>query len=294
MWGHATMALMTLKEIPKKVETALEKYGPLTKRLLFNRDILTGKDAEEFLNPSYEEHVYDPYLMKNMDLVVERIYQAIKNDEKIEGKDPIAWAVIKGKGIGDQSLSPADYCKSIDIDMLPHLASEYKRGTLEQDTAMNKAYEGYRGNQVIPTPAIDALLQGNPKTVARLINKLSKSGKDTSISLEAITNNCSLDTLYKMAQIGDQIEERAKTNKITKFFYDQLDKFTNSIKKSDNVKNSKIKAALIELSNMQSLTRSKEVKKDKLHNIIKELAQKTPARASQTSIKPTHPKSLTI
>lgn len=77
------MALMTLKEIPKKVETALEKYGPLTKRLLFNRDILTGKDAEEFLNPSYEEHVYDPYLMKNMDLVVERIYQAIKNDEKI-------------------------------------------------------------------------------------------------------------------------------------------------------------------------------------------------------------------
>jgi hypothetical protein len=33
MWGHATMALMTLKEIPKKVETALEKYGPFKKAL---------------------------------------------------------------------------------------------------------------------------------------------------------------------------------------------------------------------------------------------------------------------
>lgn len=74
---------MPLKEIPKKVEKELEKYGPLTKRLLFNRGIVTDKDAHDFLNPSYEEHVYDPYLMKNMEAVVERIYRAVKDGERI-------------------------------------------------------------------------------------------------------------------------------------------------------------------------------------------------------------------
>lgn len=77
------MAVMALKEIPKKIEKELENYGPLIKRLLFNRGIVTTSDAEEFLNPSYEKHVYDPYLMKNMDVVVKRIYDAVKGGEKI-------------------------------------------------------------------------------------------------------------------------------------------------------------------------------------------------------------------
>jgi single-stranded-DNA-specific exonuclease len=70
-------------EIPKKVEKELDKYSPLVRRLLFNREIVTGKEAEEFFNPSYEDHVYDPFLMKNMAEVVERLYKAIKNKEKI-------------------------------------------------------------------------------------------------------------------------------------------------------------------------------------------------------------------
>ncbi len=74
---------MPLKEIPKKVEKELDKYSPLTRRLLFNRDISSSDEAEEFLNPSYENHVYDPYLMKNMDAVVERVHQAITGDERI-------------------------------------------------------------------------------------------------------------------------------------------------------------------------------------------------------------------
>lgn len=74
---------MTLREIEKDVEKELLKWNPLTRRLLFNRGIKTLKDAEEFLNPSYERDVYDPFRMLHVDRGVERIYQAIKNNEKI-------------------------------------------------------------------------------------------------------------------------------------------------------------------------------------------------------------------
>ncbi len=48
--------------------------------LLNNRGIL---DKEKFLNPSYEEHLYDPYLLKDMEKAVVRIYEAIEAKEKI-------------------------------------------------------------------------------------------------------------------------------------------------------------------------------------------------------------------
>ena len=59
------------------------KYPPLTRRLLFNRGILTSKAAEEFLHPSYERDVSDPFLMLHLDKAVEQIYQAIKAAERI-------------------------------------------------------------------------------------------------------------------------------------------------------------------------------------------------------------------
>lgn len=77
------MAVMPLKEIPKKVEKELSEYGPLTQRLLFNRGILTKEEAHEFMNPSYEDHVYDPFLMFRLEEAVDRIYKAVKEEEKI-------------------------------------------------------------------------------------------------------------------------------------------------------------------------------------------------------------------
>ncbi len=50
--------------------------------LLKNRGI-TPEQKERFLNPSYEEHLYDPFLMKNMERVVVRIFEAVEAKEKI-------------------------------------------------------------------------------------------------------------------------------------------------------------------------------------------------------------------
>ncbi len=55
----------------------------LLQELLNKRGITTEKDIEYFLNPSYEEHIHDPFLMKDMGKAVERILKAIENKEKI-------------------------------------------------------------------------------------------------------------------------------------------------------------------------------------------------------------------
>src|SRR5579864_5549051 len=61
----------------------MEKYSPLLKELLEGRGINTLEDTEKFLNPSYEDHTHDPYLMKYMEKAVRRILKAIENNEKI-------------------------------------------------------------------------------------------------------------------------------------------------------------------------------------------------------------------
>lgn len=50
--------------------------------LLKNRGI-KDEDREKFLNPSYDEHLYDPFLMKDMERACVRIFEAIEAKDKI-------------------------------------------------------------------------------------------------------------------------------------------------------------------------------------------------------------------
>lgn len=67
----------------EKTDKELQSYPELTRILLSNRGIRTAKDAESFLSLNYENNIRDPFLMKDMDKAVERIFFAIKNKEKI-------------------------------------------------------------------------------------------------------------------------------------------------------------------------------------------------------------------
>jgi len=58
------------------------KCHPLLAKLLSARKILTVREAESFLNPSFE-NLPDPFLLKDMDIAVKRIYTALENKEKI-------------------------------------------------------------------------------------------------------------------------------------------------------------------------------------------------------------------
>ena len=50
--------------------------------LLSNRGILK-EERERFLNPSFDEHLYDPFLMKDMERACVRIFEAVEAKEKI-------------------------------------------------------------------------------------------------------------------------------------------------------------------------------------------------------------------
>lgn len=58
----------------------MPNHDELLDILLKNRGIL---DREKFLNPSYDEHLYDPYLLKDMEKAVVRIFEATEAKEKI-------------------------------------------------------------------------------------------------------------------------------------------------------------------------------------------------------------------
>ncbi len=61
----------------------LHMTGPeLLEHLLVKRGIISEADREEFLNPKYE-NMYDPFLMHDMQKVVDRIFQAMQAQEKI-------------------------------------------------------------------------------------------------------------------------------------------------------------------------------------------------------------------
>ncbi|MBU4056710.1 single-stranded-DNA-specific exonuclease RecJ, partial [Patescibacteria group bacterium] len=69
--------------IDKKLCEAFPEYPPLALQLLFNRGVTEKKDIEEFLNPDYEKHLHDPYLMKDMEKAAARILDALSREEKI-------------------------------------------------------------------------------------------------------------------------------------------------------------------------------------------------------------------
>lgn len=60
----------------------MPNHTELLDLLLKNRGILP-EDRDKFLNPSYEHHLYDPYLLKDMEKVVIRIFEATEAKEKI-------------------------------------------------------------------------------------------------------------------------------------------------------------------------------------------------------------------
>ena len=78
------MTLFSVRaEVSETTEKELAVNDKRLAQLLFNRGITTKSEAELFLNPSYDNHLHDPFLLHDMEKAVERILQAIKAEEKI-------------------------------------------------------------------------------------------------------------------------------------------------------------------------------------------------------------------
>ncbi len=72
-------------EIDKnKVDELVNKYGinELLAKILVNKDIKEKEDLDLFINPTRKDF-HDPFLMPDMEIVVDRILKAIKDNEKV-------------------------------------------------------------------------------------------------------------------------------------------------------------------------------------------------------------------
>jgi single-stranded-DNA-specific exonuclease len=67
--------------IPEDIETLFLDYHPVQRQLLFNRNICDLDAAGLFLSPGGS--LYDPFLMMNMDVTVDRILWAIDQEEPL-------------------------------------------------------------------------------------------------------------------------------------------------------------------------------------------------------------------
>ncbi|MHB8660902.1 MAG: single-stranded-DNA-specific exonuclease RecJ [Minisyncoccota bacterium] len=65
------------------LRSELVQYDDLTAALLARRGIVTNEAAEIFLNPSYDAHLHDPFLMRDMRKAARRLADAILAKEKI-------------------------------------------------------------------------------------------------------------------------------------------------------------------------------------------------------------------
>lgn len=79
-------------KIPPEVLRQFPEINPLLLQILWNRGIISPKPKaqspkpkiiEEFLEPKYEDGLYDPFLIKGMEKAILRILKAIKRKEKI-------------------------------------------------------------------------------------------------------------------------------------------------------------------------------------------------------------------
>ncbi len=61
----------------------MESYSDIVQTLLKKRGLKHKKEIDAFLNPSYDNHLHDPFLMLGMDVAVKRILKALEDGEKI-------------------------------------------------------------------------------------------------------------------------------------------------------------------------------------------------------------------
>ncbi|HEX7651349.1 MAG TPA: single-stranded-DNA-specific exonuclease RecJ [Candidatus Paceibacterota bacterium] len=69
--------------IDTEVREALKEHDDLVAALLARRGVSNKEEADAFLAPSYDLHVHDPLLMKNMPEAARRLASAIANEERV-------------------------------------------------------------------------------------------------------------------------------------------------------------------------------------------------------------------
>lgn len=69
--------------VPQEINDKFPEINTIVLQLLYNRGLTAQEDIDAFLNPNYDVHVGDPFLFKDMDRAVSRLFEAIEKREKV-------------------------------------------------------------------------------------------------------------------------------------------------------------------------------------------------------------------
>lgn len=69
--------------LDEHVRSELSAYDDFTAALLSRRGVTTAEEAEAFLSPSYDSHIGDPLLLKDMEKAAKKVAEAINTQSKI-------------------------------------------------------------------------------------------------------------------------------------------------------------------------------------------------------------------
>lgn len=72
-----------LTDPPQSFYDEFPELPPIVAKLLYHRNLRTQEKIDEFLNPEYSEHIYDPFLFRDMKKAVTRLEKAFAKKEKI-------------------------------------------------------------------------------------------------------------------------------------------------------------------------------------------------------------------
>lgn len=69
--------------VPEEFFTAHPELPPIVARLMYNRNLRTQEQIDEFLNPDYSQDIHDPFLFVDMEKAVKIIFDCIAGDKNI-------------------------------------------------------------------------------------------------------------------------------------------------------------------------------------------------------------------
>ena len=71
------------KKSPDYFRNQFTGFSQIVRELLWQRDLRSQKEIDEFFNPDYSSDLHDPLLLKNSDKALDRIFEALGKKERV-------------------------------------------------------------------------------------------------------------------------------------------------------------------------------------------------------------------
>lgn len=118
-------------KIPKSIDLALKTFSPLMRQLLYNRGLQDARSAESFIEGAVSFET-DPFLLKDMNIAIDRLHQAVQGREKVA-----VYGDYDADGVTATALL-MEFLAALGIDPRPYIPDRYDEGYGLNDEAIRQ------------------------------------------------------------------------------------------------------------------------------------------------------------